>query len=93
MNLDELRTEIVAIDNEILVLLVKRFKLSEKVGHFKATNNIPVVSKEREKEIFERLRAKAAEAGLDGDVAEDVWRAIIDKVVINHKKIKESLND
>ncbi|MDQ3158601.1 MAG: chorismate mutase [bacterium] len=88
MKLEELRIELDKIDDEILELLVKRFELTQQVGEFKANNKMPVVAPDREKEIFDRLRSKTASAGLEPEMTQKIWRAIIDEVVVNHKRLK-----
>ncbi|GAX87502.1 chorismate mutase/prephenate dehydratase [Lebetimonas natsushimae] len=55
MDLNKLRKEIDAIDNEILKLLNKRMKIVKKVGEIKNSSNTPIYRPEREKAIIERL--------------------------------------
>lgn len=55
MDLNELRSQIDNIDNEILRLLNKRMKIVKKVGELKNSSNAPIYRPEREKAIIERL--------------------------------------
>jgi chorismate mutase/prephenate dehydratase len=57
LDLNELRSQIDNIDNEILRLLNKRMEIVKKVGEVKNSSNAPIYRPEREKEIIERLTA------------------------------------
>ena len=52
MKLSEYRQEIDAIDNEIIDLLNKRFKVTDEVGRYKQKENLNILNYDREKEIF-----------------------------------------
>jgi chorismate mutase len=47
------RKKIDKIDKEIINLLEKRFDIAKKMGEYKRKNNIPLVDKKREEEIFQ----------------------------------------
>lgn len=49
--LKKLRDQIKNLDEEIVKLLEKRFNLSLKIGEFKKENNLPILDKDREKEL------------------------------------------
>lgn len=51
-SLDELRSQIDAIDKELVSLLEKRFIVVKEVGEFKKVNNLPILDKEREKLVL-----------------------------------------
>jgi len=55
-SLDQLREEIDTIDSEILDLIRKRAKISEKIGHTKKLSKRPILNKKREKEILKKLK-------------------------------------
>jgi len=62
MNLNEIRKEIDAIDNEIRILLMKRFDCSEKVAHVKIdAGETTIFRADREEEILKRLGAEVPE--------------------------------
>jgi chorismate mutase len=54
MNLDDLRLEIDAIDQEMMSLFRKRMDVSKKIGQYKAENGLPVLDEIREKELILR---------------------------------------
>lgn len=49
--LTEYRQEIEAIDSELAELLVRRMKLSKKIGEYKKENGLPIYDPKREEEL------------------------------------------
>ncbi|WP_266366566.1 prephenate dehydratase [Tellurirhabdus rosea] len=58
MTLESLRTQIDAIDDELLQLLNKRMELVRHVGEVKKSSNSIIYRPERERQILERLNAQ-----------------------------------
>ncbi len=77
MNLEELRKEIDSIDNKIIGLLGKRKDLIKKVSAIKKELNKPVIDKNREQQIIERIRKLSSEKGLDEDFVASLYDIII----------------
>ncbi len=67
--LDELRQEVDAIDNELMLLLSKRFKLAESIADLKQQASLPIYSPEREASILSRLPS---------DIHRQVFRVILE---------------
>lgn len=88
LQLSEFRDTIDNIDAALVHLLAERFKITQKVGHFKAEHTLPPADKEREKEQVARLRRIAEISSLDPDFAEKFLNFIISEVIQNHEKIK-----
>lgn len=59
MNLDELRTEINKIDDELIKLFEKRMEVSSKIGKYKKENNLPILNSQREREILNDISEKS----------------------------------
>lgn len=55
MNIHRLRDQIDHIDDEIVKLFLSRMQCAEEIAHYKNKNNLPVTSKEREREIIARV--------------------------------------
>jgi len=55
MNLDNLRVEIDAIDDELAALLARRMDLAARVAAIKRETGAPILQPEREKAILARL--------------------------------------
>ena len=49
------------LDDQIVDLLVERYKIIREVGAFKEANNIPTVMEERVKEVINRVGDRAGE--------------------------------
>jgi chorismate mutase/prephenate dehydratase len=73
--MDELRSSIDLIDNDIAKLLSKRAELSRQVGRIKHENGIKTYSPEREREIIDRLET-LIEPPLERGMMEAVFNTI-----------------
>jgi isochorismate pyruvate lyase len=79
-SLAAVRDGIDAIDQEIVRLLATRAKLVRAAAVHK-TDEYAVRAPERVEQVVARVRRLAADAGLDPDVAEATWRAMIDRFI------------
>ncbi len=61
MTLNEARSEIDKIDDELLRLLLRRLELSSIIGKIKKEGNMPTFDQAREDKIFDRLNAASME--------------------------------
>ncbi len=80
------RRSIDNIDAALVFLLAERFKVTKKVGAFKAAAGLPPADPAREEQQIARLRALAAEADLDPEFSEKFLRFIIDEVIRHHAR-------
>lgn len=55
LNLDEIRKEISAINDEMLALFVKRMELSAQVARYKKANGLPTLDRKREEAIMQKV--------------------------------------
>jgi len=76
--LKDSRAKIDAIDEQLVTLLVERFKIVHDVGLIKASKNIPVVQSERAEAVKNRVAAMADAKGLDGTLLRAIYTLIID---------------
>ena len=79
MSLDELRSQLDAIDNQMMTLLSQRARLIIQVAELKKHHDIPVHVPEREDAIMARLRSLNS-GPLDGDTIERIYRTIIEEM-------------
>lgn len=86
-NLDELRHNIDQVDRELIKLLAARFELTEKVGLYKAENNLNPQDKSREAQQFNKLTKLAEESGLNPEYALKIFRCIMDIAISRHQEI------
>lgn len=87
VRLQELRHQIDEVDDRILDVLVERFEITRQVGIVKRDAGFGPVDRTREQEMYERIRSKASERGIDPDVVESLYRTLIGHVVVEHEAI------
>jgi len=75
--LENLRRQLDTIDQKIVSLLAKRQEEVERVVKLKKTHNLPVYHPAREENLISHLRNQGAEAGLDSDYIEELYRRIL----------------
>jgi chorismate mutase / prephenate dehydratase len=76
MSIENWRTEINALDNELLRLLNQRARLALKVGETKTAAGVHLCDHTREREVIERM-CTANEGPLDDRAIVELYRAII----------------
>ena len=82
--LEELRASIDNIDAALIHLLAERFKVTRKVGAYKAQIAMPPSDPHREAVQVQSLRRLANEAGLDPLFSEKFLRFVIEEVIRHH---------
>jgi chorismate mutase len=90
--LDELRKSIDNIDNAIIAMFAERFKVTNKVGVFKAANGLPAKDPKREEFQFQRIHELSKLYELDPEFAEDLLQRVINRVVNNHIEIAQKFS-
>jgi chorismate mutase len=78
LDLEALRRDIDAVDQQILKLLHARVRLVMQVGEYKRERGLPVYDPARERQLLERL-SKAAEPPLDADTVRRVFERLVDE--------------
>jgi chorismate synthase len=76
-NLSELREAIDKIDEDILISLIRRQKISGQIGNWKKKNQIEITDSEREKELLKELEEKADLWGYPKEAIQKIWSEII----------------
>ncbi len=80
MTLEQVRADIDAIDDQVVELLARRQVHVRRAAAFKQDEHA-VRAPERRRTMMVRLRARAAEAGLDPTVVDAVYTAMVDAFV------------
>lgn len=88
--LDDFRKSIDNIDNAIVAMFAERFKITTKVGYYKAEKGLPAKDPEREAIQYRRMNELACQYGLDPEFAASYLSAVIERVVRSHEEIAKS---
>jgi chorismate mutase len=83
-----LRQEIDRIDDRILILLKSRIKIAQEIGIIKKNYTIPILNRKREKEIVEKLKAKARKLKLNEKYVTILFKKIIKQSRKEQKNLK-----
>ena len=74
----ELRAEIDRIDARLVALLAGRAGYIDRAAELKPALGLPARIDDRVEEVVEKVRARAMAEALDPDLAEALWRRLID---------------
>jgi len=74
----ELRGEIDALDERLVALLATRADYIDRAIALKQINGWPARIPQRVEEVVTKVRTSAGAEGLDPDLAESLWRQLID---------------
>lgn len=77
MTLEECRSNIDRLDDQILALLLQRMETVRQVGRLKAKSATAILQPDREQALLERLVERAAPSLAAGDLTR-IWQAILD---------------
>ncbi len=61
MELNELRSQVNEIDDEMLSLFLRRMEISESIAAYKKEHGLPILNKEREREVLADMMKKGGE--------------------------------
>ena len=77
-DLSEIRQRLDVVDRKLVQVLLERSKLIDEVIHFKRAHGMAVIDRAREDVMLEHIEKVATVEGLDGRIARQVLRAVID---------------
>ncbi len=81
INLEELRSQIDQIDNEMLELVANRMNLTNQIGQFKKENQVTVFQLNRWKEILETRQPFAVSKGLNPQFVDKLLQLLHDESI------------
>ncbi|MDA0707190.1 MAG: prephenate dehydrogenase/arogenate dehydrogenase family protein [Proteobacteria bacterium] len=77
MNLDQLRSELSAVDRKLVELIAERQRLVGDIGRSKQSSGAGTRDYAREKDVLNMGRAQAEQLGIEPDLAENILRQLI----------------
>lgn len=94
-DLNDIRTEIDSIDNQLIKLFKRRMDCAKEVGFYKKANNIPVLNEKRENEILDEVEKRGGEYGaharlLYSNIME-LSRALQHNIVCSGKTLRDEI--
>ena len=75
--LNALRDQIDAVDQQLVALLAQRLALVAEVGEVKSRHGLPIYAPDREAAMLAKRRAEATAKGVPADLIEDVLRRVM----------------
>lgn len=87
--LDLLRKEIDNIDEDIIKMLARRFKIVHIVGEYKKDNDIKPLQPKRWEEVLRKIKIRADSLGVNSNLVEAIWNLIHEeslRIESNQKK-------
>lgn len=87
--LNEYRESIDNLDSALIGILAERFKITRKVGLYKAEHSLPEKDTDRETRQMEKIDLLSKRAGLRPEIARSVLRLVIDRVIDEHTEIRK----
>lgn len=73
------RRQLDDIDNEILILIKRRFHIVKKIGKYKFENQMEIFNETRENEIYKKLINKSIRMDLSENLVKDIFYKLIEE--------------
>ena len=86
-NMAELREQIDLLDAEQVALLAKRAAFIDRAAELKLSHGLPARIEVRIAQVIGNVRDRAATEGLDPELAEKVWRLVIEWSIRQEEKV------
>lgn len=83
----DLRARIDAMDARLIALLAERSALIDEAARIKLREGLPARIDSRVEEVALNARRLATEAGFDADLAESLWRAMMEHFIAQEDRV------
>ena len=83
----ELRDQIDRFDRQLIGMLAQRATYIDRAAELKPGEGLPARIPARVEEVVSNVRAGAGEAGFDPDLAEQLWRILIDWSITREEQV------
>jgi len=85
--MQELRKQIDRLDRQLIELLVTRATYIDRASELKPGEGLPARIPERVEDVVQKVRSNSADLGLDPDLAERLWRILIDWSIAREERV------
>ncbi|MCV6593589.1 MAG: chorismate mutase [Silicimonas sp.] len=85
----ELRAQIDLLDGELVALLARRAGYIDRAIALKPAEKLPARIPDRVEEVVANVRGRAEDAGLEPEIAERIWRELIEWSIRREAKVLE----
>ncbi|UUV06823.1 MULTISPECIES: chorismate mutase [Ruegeria] len=85
--MQDLRAEIDKLDRQLIEMLVTRASYIDRASQLKPGEGLPARIPERVEEVVQRVRASSDALGMDPDLAEKLWRILIDWSIAREERV------
>lgn len=86
-SMQELRAQIDKLDRQLIELLVTRAGYIDRACQLKPGEGLPARIPARVEEVVQRVRERSTELGMDPDLAESLWRILIDWSIAREERV------
>lgn len=91
--LPRLRTRIDTLDARLIALLAERSRLIDEAARIKARESLPARIESRVEEVAHNSRRLAEAEGLDPDLAERIWRLMMEHFIAQEERFLNDTQD
>lgn len=86
-SMQELRVQIDKLDRQLIEMLVTRAGYIDRASQLKPAEGLPARIPDRVEEVVQRVRASSDDLGMDPDLAERLWRILIDWSIAREERV------
>ena len=86
-SMQDLRVQIDTLDRLLIEMLVTRAGYIDRAAQLKSGEGLPARIPDRVEEVVSRVRASSGELGMDPDLAERLWRILIDWSIAREERV------
>ncbi|WP_170354923.1 chorismate mutase [Ruegeria lacuscaerulensis] len=86
-SMQELRVQIDKLDRQLIEMLVMRAGYIDRASQLKPAEGLPARIPDRVEEVVQRVRASSDDLGMDPDLAERLWRILIDWSIAREERV------
>jgi isochorismate pyruvate lyase len=85
--MQDLRVQIDKLDRQLIEMLATRAEYIDRASQLKPGEGLPARIPDRVEEVVQRVRASSDQLGMDPDLAEKLWRILIDWSIAREERV------